>query len=296
MIKAGVYLPESKKGGIAVKVFISWSGSRSKEAALALRNWIPSVFQSVEPWMSETEIRAGAMWLNELMNGLKEARFGIICITPENQLAPWLHFEAGAIAKQVNDQNYVCPYLILLKGTEFQGNPLTYFQYKQADEKGTRELVESINQLIEKPLEKDILYKTFTLWWPELHKSLTHLSEPETKTKVKRSSEDMLEEILELVREMVRTPQSYVNDVNNSLREFLPVAQVTPESINSIIKAISLLPPEEERFLRLVTSGLVAEKRSPKEVAKILGISVKDVSRIQAQALRNLRDILRNMG
>ena len=49
-----------------MKVFISWSGTRSKLIATALRKWLPYIMQSVEPWMSDTDINAGARWSREI--------------------------------------------------------------------------------------------------------------------------------------------------------------------------------------------------------------------------------------
>jgi hypothetical protein len=42
-----------------VKVFLSWSGDRSKGVALALSGWIPRVLHKVQPFMSEEHIAKG---------------------------------------------------------------------------------------------------------------------------------------------------------------------------------------------------------------------------------------------
>src|SRR5438128_12519610 len=116
-----------------MKLFISWSGNRSKSIADALRRWIPDVIQTVEPWMSATDIEAGARWNREIDNQLRETQYGIICLTKENQTAPWILFEAGAIAKTIDDA-FVCPYLINLDPAEISQGPLTQFQAKRANE------------------------------------------------------------------------------------------------------------------------------------------------------------------
>ena len=44
--------------------------------------------------MSEHDIKAGQQWANEIGTRLASTSFGVICITPENQPAPFLNFEA----------------------------------------------------------------------------------------------------------------------------------------------------------------------------------------------------------
>lgn len=109
-----------------MKVFLSWSGSRSEAVARALRSWLPDVLQAVEPWLSSSDIQAGARWASELELQLQESGVGIICLTPENLTAPWVLFEAGALSKSLGSA-YVCPYLYGFSPSELHG-PLVQFQ------------------------------------------------------------------------------------------------------------------------------------------------------------------------
>ena len=67
-----------------MKVFISWSGSRSAKAAEQLREWLPYVFESVRPWLSRSDIEAGARWGNEVQEELAATNFGILCLTRDD--------------------------------------------------------------------------------------------------------------------------------------------------------------------------------------------------------------------
>jgi hypothetical protein len=218
-----------------MKVFISWSGLQSKAAGLALRDWLPKVLQNIEIWMSDRDIPAGAMWLHEIMEQLKEANFGIVCITPENRDRSWIHFEAGAIAKAIDNINCVCPYLISMRGADLQNNPLSNFQYKQADEKGTKELIESINKSHEKPLELDLLRETFDLWWPKLSNKLNEIPEPENTPDMETKPQDILGEVLEGVRRIER-----------SIAEGIPYRFLNPSRGFNTADMIASVPPESE--------------------------------------------------
>ena len=95
---------EGKRNSMAdsLDVFISWSGQRSKALALQLHDWLKAVVQRANPWMSERDIGAGQRWNEQISARLKDTHFGIICLTPENLNAPWLLFEAGAVAKALD--------------------------------------------------------------------------------------------------------------------------------------------------------------------------------------------------
>lgn len=160
-----------------MKVFLSWSGERSKKVALALRDWLPDVIHSIEPWMSEADIPAGAQWNVELSKQLKDINVQIICLTKENCNSPFILFEVGAIAKTVDKEPFQCPYLFDFTRTEFKllPAPLSQFQAKEADEKGTKELVQALNNRLDNKLSDDRLERTFNKWWPNLEKKLKEI-------------------------------------------------------------------------------------------------------------------------
>ena len=94
-----------------MKVFISWSGERSRLMAQALAEWFPRVIQAVQPWVSDDNITKGERWSTRIGTSLSEHKIGIVCVTPENYQAPWLLFEAGALSKVIGDAK-VCPLLL----------------------------------------------------------------------------------------------------------------------------------------------------------------------------------------
>jgi TIR domain len=94
-----------------VKVFLSWSGERSRIMAAALRDWLPLVLYYVRPWVSGKDIQAGERWSLEVGKKLEESNFGILCLTKDNLNAPWMLFEAGALSKAISTAA-VCPYIL----------------------------------------------------------------------------------------------------------------------------------------------------------------------------------------
>ena len=81
-----------------MKIFISWSGKRSRAVAKALNDWLPKVIQAVKPFYSP-EIEKGTKSVEEINSSLEGTSFGIICLNKENLESPWIHYEAGALSK-----------------------------------------------------------------------------------------------------------------------------------------------------------------------------------------------------
>ena len=150
-------------------VFLSFSGDRSREVALFLREWIPDILQAVDPWTSAKDIETGARWGAEIGAQLGERHIGIICVTPENvapEVKPWLAFEAGALSKAVDVSRVTC---LCCFGVGFASvpDPLRGFQNTAASDKtSVYRLLEMVNERLgEMSLEPDRLRRTFDDQW-----------------------------------------------------------------------------------------------------------------------------------
>ncbi len=194
-----------------MKVFISWSGERSKKVAEALREWLPNVIQSLDPWMSSEDIEKGARWYVDIVSELESSYYGIICLTSDNIESPWIHFEAGALSKSM-EKSRVCPYLFHIDPSIIKG-PLVLFQAAKSTKDDTKKLLHSINQaLAENALSTEKLDKTFERWWPDLNAKLEEISKMKDMPIPKRSEVEMIVEILEIVRSLSRSVASDKDD------------------------------------------------------------------------------------
>jgi hypothetical protein len=190
-----------------MKVFISWSGEPSRTVALALRDWFPSVIQSIEPYVSSEDIEKGAPWFSEIAHELNDTAFGLICVTRVNADSRWLNFEAGALFKSVkNIKSRVSPFLVDLKPTELVG-PLAQLQTTEPSRDDVARLVKSFDSQSGQAIGAARVDRAITKWWPDLEKQLEAArksartqGEPE-----RRSPQDMLEELLEATRGIQRS-------------------------------------------------------------------------------------------
>lgn len=185
-----------------MKVFLSWSGMRSKFVAEHLRSWIPKVLQAVHPWMSDEDIGAGTRWAAVIGRELENTRVGIVCLTNENQLNPWVMFEAGALSKMVTHSS-VIPYLIDLSPSQLSG-PMAQFQAVVADKEGTARLIHTLNKTLEvSQIPSTDLDEILEVWWPKLEQALQSLP-PQSQESTTRSLHEILDEVAANTREQLR--------------------------------------------------------------------------------------------
>lgn len=199
-----------------MKVFISWSGSRSKDLANALRQWLPMVLQYVEPWVSDKDISAGERWAQAIAGELDASNFGIICITPENLNSEWILFETGALSKSMLDAK-VIPLLFGLELSDLSG-PLSQFQAQKVEEAGVMEVIRAINKVAEKPASAQIVDQLVPTLWPQLQETLSKIPAIAPTEKHKRPSHEILEELVTGVRGLSSRMRDLDPDVSDKER------------------------------------------------------------------------------
>lgn len=188
-----------------MKIFISWSGNRSRAVAEVLSDWIKCVLQASEPWISTRHIDRGSLWFTEINEKLRDISVGVVCLTQENKSNPWILFESGALAKGLSS-NRVCTFLVDLQPHDLI-DPLAQFNHTKPDRDGVWELIRTLNScLLEKALDERVLEKAFEVYWPIFENEFAgalNANEPEKQAKP-RAKEDVLMEILSVTRDMSR--------------------------------------------------------------------------------------------
>ena len=172
-----------------MRVFLTWSGSRSKAVAQSFSKWIGQVIQAVDPWVS-LDIEKGARWNEEIAAKLEESRVGIACLTKENLNERWLLFESGAIAKTKDAR--LCTLLLDIAPADV-GPPLGQFQHTTArDKDDVHKLLQTINTAVDKcaerSLSESVLDNALEMYWPGFSEELE--KDSFTTTALRSSQED----------------------------------------------------------------------------------------------------------
>lgn len=170
----------------STRVFISWSGVRSKHVALALRDWLLCVFPDVDPFVSSANIQAGQFWDDAIKERIRTSRFCVVCVTPANRTSEWLHYEAGAMAEGMGIR--VAPYLLGVKMHDLSG-PMKRLQATFADQEGTLALVMSMAAAIGVSGKDQFLKNAVAKNWSDLEKQLAATPAEETPVGAERTSD-----------------------------------------------------------------------------------------------------------
>jgi hypothetical protein len=189
----------------------------SRAVALVLAEWFPNVIQSIEPFVSATDISKGANWAAVLQKELADSDFGVVCLAPDNLQSPWLNYEAGAIATSVD--SLVCPVLFHVEKEKVQ-SPIAQLQLTSLDEADVLLLMQSMNKATKSPLNGLALTKAVEMWWPKLEEELDQIDVP---TDTALSAQDVEPEqpqveVSEMVKELLHIVRGL--DAKSSVRGF----------------------------------------------------------------------------
>jgi hypothetical protein len=241
-----------------MKVFVSWSGTLSKNVAELLASWLEDVLQNLSTWISTEDIDKGSIWFSDISNQLSETSVGILCLTSENICAPWILFEAGALAKGLT-KNRVCPLCIDILPMKLTP-PLSAFNATLPNKTDMLKLVKTINsQNTEHRLVEDKLEKAFERWWPDFESKLDKIKKAHKPpaASISRPDAEVLEEVLETVRAVQRTlidlsfslrapsdPAIELNNKKNMLVALLASGRAESSSLAELEK-LQKIPPVE---------------------------------------------------
>lgn len=245
-----------------MKVFMSWSGSRSQATASLLCDWIKCVLQASKPWISTRGIDRGALWFSEINNELKDTAVGIVCLTHENKDKPWILFEAGALAKGLNTSR-VCTFLVDLEPKHLQ-DPLAQFNHTLPNREGLWSLVVTLNNALDiGALDERILLEVFNTYWPQFEEKFAAIIQrlPQNAVVKERAADSILEEILESTRataHRVRELEKMVLPSRTTLSEQgqLPLRVTDAEALQLAIDIYSRGFSEKDARLHLIGKGL----------------------------------------
>lgn len=227
-----------------VKVFISWSGARSRIVAEALREWLPNVINAVEPFVSEEDIDKGAIGTEVIARHLHDSIFGIVCLTRDNQARPWINYEAGALSKVVGDNEArVATVLIDIESPAGVTGPLSAFQATRLrDLADMKQLVRSIAKVAGDTRSKETLDNFVSLIWDSFAVEVTEerlAASGEASAVPARQPGDMFGELLTLIRQMSQDMSRIIpRPITVERSTFWNVADSPAQSIRSAGAAI----------------------------------------------------------
>lgn len=237
-----------------MKVFISWSGNKSHKIGLIFRDWLPSVIQNLEPYVSSEDIDKGARWSTDIAKELEDSTFGILCVTKDNLNAPWLSFEAGALSKTM-DKAFVSPFLFDIKRSEVNG-PILQFQSTIFEKEDIKKLIFSLNKACgDGGLKDNRLEKAFSVWYPTLETELNNLRGYSEIEENDNNNEDnastILEEILELSRDnqkLLRNPDPKILESTEEVKKKIDRLSMQREKFNDL-EDMRIFRKYQERFI-----------------------------------------------
>lgn len=185
-------------------VFIGWGNKRGKDIANILYEFLVNFFNDeIDFYLSLNEKKIN--WASNILEETKKAKLGIFCILKENITSLWMHYEAGALGKNiypilfdVKESNLVGPFNLL--------NPTIF------GEEEFKKIIIEINKLCSSPLKERALDYNYPAQWKSLDLKVKNiLSKTDDISEIDKDV--MIQEILFNTRDLVSAKESnFINE------------------------------------------------------------------------------------
>lgn len=253
-----------------MKVFISWSGDKSKAVALVVKWWLGVVHPAAKPWVSTVDIQAGDRWAAEIEKGLEGAAFGIICVTPQNVDSRWINYEAGAISKQVDgSKTKVAALLIDYSSPTELEMPLSQFNAVMPTSEGFQDLALSINSALDERdrREASAVRELADMVWTRLSQQLDEIEvqEPNTAPR-KRDDSQLLEEVLLRVRGLDKRIDEITMQIESAEARFGYFDPQTQDALGRRLSRATLQRQDDARMATEIVRRNVPNGMNPRRV------------------------------
>jgi hypothetical protein len=146
------------------QIFISWSLSASRVTAERAYEFLRRLFPTFKFFISSENISSGQRWFDVVSEKLNKCTIGIIVVTEENLSRPWIHYEAGALAKLV-EKSRVMPLLCGVSPAAIADTPLSAFQASELSKSGMRRVADSIREHTEYGQSDGDFAEHFDMLW-----------------------------------------------------------------------------------------------------------------------------------
>jgi SAM-dependent methyltransferase len=260
-------MPEKVATGpekFSTRVFISWSGVRSKHVAESLKEWLEDFFRDCNTniFFSKKDLHGGDDWYQIVRTELNSADAIVLCLTPENMYAPWINFECGAVDCL---SKTVFPLLFDMERAELI-SPLKHITPQKVERQGVQDLVQTISGLLTpNQIGERFLESHFNQKWSDLETKLSEIP--------KRSSSMSTPLALELLRlQLADTIELFGKRASFSKNQYF--AQITVDALNWVKTSLASGPDTEYLDLpvTLYPSHLVNLLKAKKPLVKAVAV------------------------
>jgi hypothetical protein len=227
-----------------MRIFVSWSGEASREAAELMKQWLPNVIQEADVWVSSQDIGKGENWSASLWSSLTEIEFGILMVTRENCTAPWIMFEAGVLSKSVKAR--VIPVLCETERLDIANTPLSQFQNARVTNDDIWQVLVAINSACARPLDEARLKNTFDKWWPDFESSFKKIKFTDPAAALKSTGAKADSTRLDKI-------ENALEGIMSSLQRSITRDRPTPPMPNPYVKVVT---KDGQRFFLDKNGGL----------------------------------------